>query len=93
MEDGSATLAGFAEAALLYYFDSPADDTDSAQIPKVGFEREFVRTTTTADGSEIRTNLIIGSGFYLTSDSEFVLRILGALEEGQISMMFVYHAR
>ncbi|MDE0207345.1 MAG: hypothetical protein OXP66_15135, partial [Candidatus Tectomicrobia bacterium] len=42
VEDGSATLAEFAEAALLYYFDSPAHDTDSAQIPKVGFAREFV---------------------------------------------------
>ena len=72
----------------LYYFDSPADDTDSAQIPKVGYAREFVRTTTTADGSEIRTNLIIASGFYLTSDSEFVQRILEALEDGQMSMMF-----
>ena len=72
----------------LYYFDSPADDTDSAQIPKVGYAREFVRTTTTTDGSEIHTNLIIASGFYLTSDSEFVLRILEALEDGQMSMMF-----
>ena len=72
----------------LYYFDSPADDTDSAQIPKVGYSKEFVKTTTTLDGSEIHTNLIIGSGFYLTSDSEFVLRILEALEEGQTSMMF-----
>ena len=72
----------------LYYFDSPADDTDSAQIPKVGYAREFTRTTTTTDGSEISTNLIIASGFYLTSDSVFVRRILEALEEGQISMMF-----
>ena len=72
----------------LYYFDSPADDTDSAQIPKVGFAREFVRTTTTRDGSEIRTNLIIASGFYLTSDSVFVRRILEALEDGQMSMLF-----
>ena len=54
----------------------------------MGYAREFVRTTTTADGSEIRTNLIIASGFYLTSDSEFVQRILEALEDGEMSMMF-----
>ena len=72
----------------LYYFDNPADDTDSAQVPKVGYAREFVRTTMTADGSEVRTNLIIASGFYLTSDGVFVQRILEALEEAETSMMF-----
>jgi len=72
----------------LYYFDNPADDTDSAQVPKVGYAREFVRTTMTADGAEVRTNLIIASGFYLTSDSEFVRRILRALDEAETSMMF-----
>ena len=72
----------------LYYFDNPADDTDSAQVPKVGYAREFVRTTMTADGAEVRTNLIIASGFYLTSDSEFVRRILRALDGAETSMMF-----
>ena len=71
----------------LYYFDSPADDTDSAQIPKVGFARKFERTTTTADGTTT-IDLIIASGFYLTSDSVFVRRILEALEDGQMSMLF-----
>ncbi|MCY3730380.1 MAG: hypothetical protein OXF98_03490, partial [Rhodospirillaceae bacterium] len=52
---------GFVE----YYFDDPADDTDSADIPKLGYAREFARTITTNDGTEIRTNLIIGSGVYL----------------------------
>ena len=72
----------------LYYFDNPADDTDSAQVPKVGFAREFTRTTTTMDGSEIRTNLIIASGFYLTDDSVFVGRILEALDDGQELLTF-----
>ena len=72
----------------LYYFDNPSDDTDSAQVPKVGYAREFTRTITTMDGSEIPTSLIIASGFYLTSDSEFVQRILEALEEGQTPAMF-----
>ena len=54
---------GFVE----YYFDDPADDTDSADIPKVGYARQFTRTITTNDGTEIRTNLIVGSGFYGTA--------------------------
>ena len=62
----------------LYHFDNPVDDTDNAQVPKVGYAREFVRTTMTEDGSEVRTNLIIASGFYLTPDGEFVQRILGS---------------
>ena len=72
----------------LYHFDNPADDTDSAEVPKVGYAREFIRTTTTRDGSQIRTNLIIASGFYLSSDSVFVQRILDSLEEGQTSITF-----
>ena len=50
-----------------YHFDNPADDTDSAEVPKLGFAREFVRTTGALDGTEIRTNLIIASGVYLSS--------------------------
>ena len=61
----------------LYHFDNPADDTDSADIPKVGYARAF------ADG-----HLIINSGFYLSPDSVFVQRILEALDDGQTSIMF-----
>ena len=61
----------------LYHFDNPADDTDSADIPKVGYARIF------AGG-----HLIINSGFYLSADSVFVRRILEALEEGQASILF-----
>lgn len=67
----------------LYHFDNPADDTDSAQVPKVGYAIEFTRTT-----GSTSTRLIIASGFYLTSDGEFVQDILGALDDGQESMMF-----
>ena len=73
----------------LYHFDNPADDTDSAQVPKVGYARGFTRETTASDGTVIdSTRLIIASGFYLTSDGEFVQRILEALDDGQESMMF-----
>ena len=73
----------------LYHFDNPADDTDSVQVPKVGYARGFTRETRTSDGILIdSTRLIIASGFYLTSDGEFVQRILEALDDGQESMMF-----
>ena len=58
---GSSPEGGFVE----YYFDDPSDDTDSADIPKLGYAREFTRTITTSDGTEISTNLVIGSGVYL----------------------------
>ena len=61
----------------LYHFDNPADDTGSADIPKVGYARVF------AGG-----HLVINSGFYLSPDSVFVQRILDALEEGQTPIMF-----
>ena len=51
---------GFVE----YYFDDPTDDTDSADIPKVGYAREFAGQIQRADGITIPVNLIVGSGFY-----------------------------
>ena len=51
---------GFVE----YYFDDPTDDTDSADIPKVGYAREFASSVQRADGSVIPVNIIVGSGFY-----------------------------
>ena len=50
---------GFVE----YYFDDPTDDTDSADIPKVGYAREF-KTQTELGGRVVPYNFIIGSGFY-----------------------------
>ncbi len=57
----SSPEGGFVE----YYFDDPADATDSADIPKLGYAREFTRKTTANDGSEVTTRLVIGSGVYL----------------------------
>ena len=51
---------GFVE----YYFDDPNDDTDSADIPKVGFAREFTSTVLRPDGTTIPFNFIVGSGYY-----------------------------
>ena len=47
----SSPEGGFVE----YFFDDPTDDTDSADIPKVGYARQFRGE---------RFNVIIGSGFY-----------------------------
>ena len=51
---------GFVE----YHFDDPTDDTDSADIPKVGYARIFVDQFPRADGTTARVEFIVGSGFY-----------------------------
>ena len=53
----SSPDGGFVE----YFFDDPNDDTDSADIPKVGYARQF-------QGE--RYNVIIGSGFYGSAPEE-----------------------
>ena len=50
---------GFVE----YYFDDPTDDTDSADIPKVGYAREFA-SEIRIGGRVLPFNYIVGSGFY-----------------------------
>ena len=56
----SSPDGGFVE----YYFDDPADDTDSADVPKVGYAREFMGQILRTDGVTIPVNIIVGSGFY-----------------------------
>ena len=56
----SSPDGGFVE----YYFDDPADDTDSADVPKVGYAREFIGQIQRTDGATIPVNIIVGSGFY-----------------------------
>ena len=50
---------GFVE----YYFDDPTDETDSADIPKVGYAREFTGELSLG-GRAVPLHFIIGSGFY-----------------------------
>ena len=59
----SGPEGGFVE----YYYDDPGDDADSADIPKVGYAREFTGEVRRPDGSVLPIGLIIGSGFYLSS--------------------------
>ena len=61
---GSGPQGGFVE----YYFDNPADDTDSADIPKVGYARIVTVHIPLPDGRTVSTDLVITAGFYLTSD-------------------------
>ena len=56
----SSPEGGFVE----YHFDDPDDDSDSADVPKVGYAREFKGEIQRADGSTSPTHYVIGSGFY-----------------------------
>ena len=48
-----------------YYFDNPADDNDSVEVPKVGFARIFTGSFRRRDGTEFPISFVINSGFYL----------------------------
>ena len=50
---------GFVE----YFYDDPNDDTDRADIPKVGYARQFTGELSLS-GRMVPFNFIIGSGFY-----------------------------
>ncbi len=52
---------------VVYYFDDPTDDTDSADVPKVGYARQFTSQIERPDGVVVPVNLIVGSGFYGTA--------------------------
>ena len=66
----SGPEGGFVE----YYYDDPTDDTDSADIPKVGYAREFTGEVRRPDGSVLPIGLIVGSGFYLSSPGVIAAR-------------------
>ena len=56
----SSPEGGFVE----YYFDDPTDDTDSADIPKVGYARQINVPIRRSDGTLFNLDFIVGSGFY-----------------------------
>ena len=60
---------GFVE----YYFDDPNDATDSADVPKVGYARQF-KDEVSAGGRVIPINFIVGSGFYQSSPNVIAAR-------------------
>ena len=57
---------GFVE----YHFDDPTDDTDSVDIPKVGYVRTFSDQIQRADGSTRQISFVVGSGFYGSPSQE-----------------------
>ena len=61
---------GFVE----YYYDDPADDTDRADIPKVGYARQFVGEIQLPDGNVVPHRFIVGSGFYPSSPAVVAAR-------------------
>ena len=59
----SSPEGGFVE----YYFDDPTDDTDNADIPKLGYAREFTGQIQREGGAVLPFDFVIGSGFYRSS--------------------------
>ncbi|MDD9991522.1 MAG: autotransporter domain-containing protein [Rhodospirillales bacterium] len=53
-----------------YHFDDPTDDTDSVDIPKVGYVRTFSDQAQRADGSTRQISFVVGSGFYGSASQE-----------------------
>ncbi len=56
----SSEEGGFVE----YHFDNPDDDSDSADIPKVTFARQYEFTFTLPNGTEATNVFIMGAGIY-----------------------------
>ena len=57
-----------------YHFDDPDDDTDNADIPKVGYARVITGNIPLPDGTSAPTDFIINSGFYLSSPAVVAAR-------------------
>jgi len=72
----SSAEGGFVQ----YYFDDPTDHTDSADIPKVGYAREFAFSVPGRDGTEVPFNFIVGSGFYLSDPKVIAARQNSVIE-------------
>ena len=63
-----------------YHFDDPADHTDSADIPKVGYARVITGIIPLPDGTSAPTDFIINSGFYLSTMEVIAARQNSAVE-------------
>ena len=62
----SGPEGGFVE----YHFDDPTDDSDSVDIPKVGYVRMFSDQIQRADRSIRQVSFVVGSGFYRSASQE-----------------------
>ena len=70
----SSPEGGFVE----YYFDDPSDATDSADIPKVGYAREFQFQVA---GTGAQSRVVFGSGFYQSDPGVVAARQNLAIED------------
>ena len=61
----AAALSGPEGGFVEYFYDDPTDDTDSADVPKVGYARQFKGERERADGTSLPINFVVGSGFYM----------------------------
>ena len=61
----AAAMSGPEGGFVEYFYDDPTDDTDSADVPKVGYARQFTGELERADGSTRPVVFIVGSGFYV----------------------------
>ena len=50
-----------------YHFDNPDDDSDSAEVPKVGYARLFTGNLPAPGGGTRPVSFIVNSGFYLSN--------------------------
>ena len=64
-----------------YYFDDPADDSDSAEIPKMGYAREFHGEIERTDGSTAPTHYVIGVGHLPIRSDQYPAGFLGTDQE------------
>ena len=60
-----------------YYFDNPADDADSVDVPKVGYARVVTTDLSLPNGIVITKDYIVNSGFYLSPGA---VELRGVLE-------------
>ena len=74
----SSPEGGFVE----YFYDDPTDDTDRADIPKVGYAREFI-----AGGETDGRRIIVGSGFYGSAPEEPEVVAEGARTEVEVTVL------
>ena len=75
-----AAASGPEGGFVQYYWDDPTDDTDAADIPKVGYAREFTGELQTPDGRALPLDLVVGSGFYMNSPGATAARQNTAIE-------------
>ena len=60
----AAAMSGPEGGFVEYFYDDPTDDTDSADVPKVGYARQFTGERVREDGTALTINFVVGSGFY-----------------------------